>query len=306
MINLFNINNYTIDTSVFNNQLNGSTVEEFEQNFANYVGAKYACSFNSASSAIFLLLKDKKEIISIPSIIPPVVPMAIINGNNYIHYTENTYWVGDSYKLYENENGKIIDSAQKVEPNQFNIEADDNDLMIFSFYPTKPVGSIDGGMVVSNNKDKIDHLKRLVLNGTDRNDNSWEKNIYFSGWKMYMNSFQAYIANENLKKLPEKRNKLKKIMDYYNDKLYINNNSYHLYRINVRDNISFINKMKEFDIFCGIHYKAAHLNPKLNTHPIQQLTHSEKESRTTVSISFNENLTDNEIEYVIDKVKKYS
>ena len=31
--------------------------------------------------------------------------------------------------------------------------------MFFSFYPTKPVGSSDGGIIVSNDKAKIDYLK---------------------------------------------------------------------------------------------------------------------------------------------------
>ena len=39
MINLFHINNYTIDTSKFSNLLHDSIVQEFECAFAEYVGA---------------------------------------------------------------------------------------------------------------------------------------------------------------------------------------------------------------------------------------------------------------------------
>ena len=49
MIKLFHINNYDINTSRFSNLLHDDVVNEFEQNFANYVGAKYACSINSAT-----------------------------------------------------------------------------------------------------------------------------------------------------------------------------------------------------------------------------------------------------------------
>ena len=64
MIPLFNINNYKIDTSNFSHLLHDKVVTEFEKNFAEYVGAKYAVSFNSATNAIFLALLNKKSIIT--------------------------------------------------------------------------------------------------------------------------------------------------------------------------------------------------------------------------------------------------
>ena len=59
MIQLFNIKNHIIDTSEFSNLLHDDIVLEFEKKFANYVGAKYACSIKSASNAIFLSLLNK-------------------------------------------------------------------------------------------------------------------------------------------------------------------------------------------------------------------------------------------------------
>ena len=54
MIQLFKVNNHKIDTSNFNNLLHDGIVERFEETIADYVGAKYACSINSATNAIFL------------------------------------------------------------------------------------------------------------------------------------------------------------------------------------------------------------------------------------------------------------
>ncbi|SVB41038.1 uncharacterized protein METZ01_LOCUS193892, partial [marine metagenome] len=56
MIKLLHVNDYVVDTKNFRPLLNDSIVEEFEQNIANFVGAKYAVSLNSATSAIFLSL----------------------------------------------------------------------------------------------------------------------------------------------------------------------------------------------------------------------------------------------------------
>ena len=139
MINLFNINKHIIDTSKYSNLLHDGVVTEFENAIADYVGAKYAVSFNSATNAIFLTLLNKKETITVPSMIPPVVLNAIITSGNKYNFRDDTNWVGDSYILHDFGNYKIVDSAQKVEENQFKKECNDNDLMVFSFYPTKPV-----------------------------------------------------------------------------------------------------------------------------------------------------------------------
>ena len=101
MIDLFHIPNYTIDTSKFNHYLHANTVINFEKNFCDYVGAKYACSINSATNAIFLALLNKNKIISVPSMIPPVVCNAILTSGNKLNFYDDVNWVGDSYVLHK-------------------------------------------------------------------------------------------------------------------------------------------------------------------------------------------------------------
>ena len=185
--NLFNINKYDIDCSNFNHLLCDDVNAELEEKFAKYVGAKYACVANSASSLLFVCLditkrmltrysSDKKEAIRmnpvfLPSIIPPAVANVVHNSGMMGIWTDNVDWVGSSYVLYdfaksvcsknsieinanfESKGYKIIDSAQEVRRNQFEEDScSQGDLMVFSFYPTKPVGGIDGGIVVSNDE----------------------------------------------------------------------------------------------------------------------------------------------------------
>ena len=109
MINLFNINNYTIDTSKFTNLLHDQIVTEFEQEFAEFVGAKYACSANSASSLIFLtMLISGQKSVRIPSIMPPVVPNALLNAGKQIEFYDDIDWVGREYLLLEETNHNFI------------------------------------------------------------------------------------------------------------------------------------------------------------------------------------------------------
>ncbi len=312
MIELFNINNHIIDTSEFSNLLHDDIVVEFEKKIADYVGAKYACSVNSATNAIYLSLLNKGVTVNLPSIIPPVVANAILTSGNDIEFIDNVNWVGNSYVLHEFSDYKIIDSAQKLKKNQFKKECNPQDLMIFSFYPTKPLGGSDGGMIVTDDYEKYKWFKEAVLNGTTYSDDSWGRDISFPGYKMYMNSIQAKILLNNFKFFNKKMRVLKKLVNTYNEEFGYNNTSQHLYRIEVVNNEKFIRNMKNVGILCGIHYSALHFNPiYTNNNCGYENIHfdcpkSEEIQKRTVSLPMNETLSFLELEYIIDKVKELS
>jgi dTDP-4-amino-4,6-dideoxygalactose transaminase len=238
--------------------------------------------------------------------IPAVVCNALLNSGNTLNFIDDVDWIGDSYILHEFENYKIIDSAQKVDHNQFIKEANDEDLMVFSFYPTKPISSCDGGIIVSNDQDKINWFKEAVMNGMSYSANNWERKIKFPGFKMYMNSVQCYIANENLKNLNDKKKKLLFVREQYNRAFNLSNTSDHLYRILVNNRDSFIQSMKSKGIVCGIHYEALHTLDVYKTSASTDdiLKNSLEHSSKTVSLPFHEKLTQEEIDYVINQTKK--
>jgi UDP-4-amino-4,6-dideoxy-L-N-acetyl-beta-L-altrosamine transaminase len=304
MIKLFDPDTYNIDLSDFSNILHDEIVLEFEKNFCEYVGAKHACSINSATNAIFLLFLSKGESVNVPSMIPPVVLNALITSGNRINFTDDVTWIGGSYILHDFGNYKVIDSAQRVERDQFRKEANPSDLMFFSHYPTKPVGSCDGGMIVSDDPDKIRWLKEATMNGMSFSENNWDRSIKFPGYKMYMNSIQAFIANENLKKLDQNKEKLKEIRNYYNSELGIENSSDHLYRIEVKSNREFIQLMAKSDIVCGIHYAPMHLNPIYTEGQKFNCIDSEKAGSKTVSLPFHPNLDLEDASTVLKQTKR--
>jgi len=308
MIQLFNIKNHIIDTSEFSNLLHDDIVVEFEKKIAKYVGAKYACAVNSATSAIFLtFIMDyflKPRTVKIPSMIPPVVANAIITSNNRVEFTDNVKWFGNSYILHKFRKYKVVDSAQKLEKNQFRKECKSEDLMIFSFYPTKPLGGCDGGMIVTDDYKKYRWFKEAVLNGMSYAENNWERNISFPGYKMYMNSVQAKILMNNFEIFDKKMRVLSNLVNTYNRELGYENSSKHLYRIEVLDNERFIKNMKNAGIVCGNHYPALHLNPVYNDGREFDCPKSEKLEKRTVSLPMNEKLSFYQTEYIIDKVKE--
>jgi len=303
MIKLFNINDYQIDTSELGNLLHGEIVQAFEKEFAEYVGAKYACFADSASSLLYLSLRGLNTTIKIPSIIPPVVPNVIISSGNKLEFYDDIDWVGGMYELYPG----IWDSAQRVDRDQYHKFSNcDSDVMIFSFYPTKPVGSCDGGMVVSNNKHIIDKYKTMVLNGTKPSENAWERKQVMLGYKMHGNSIQAKIGWENLQRLDKKNRILDEIRLAFNEDLGYNNKSRHLYRIRVKDNAKFLEEMKKVGIQCGIHYKAFHKSHLIkNMVKYKPMPKSELEEKQTASIPFHEHLTNLDIKHITENVKKF-
>ena len=305
MIQLFNINHHTIDTSEFSNLLHDDIVVEFEKKIADYVGSKYACSINSATNAIFLSLLNKNVIVDLPSMIPPVVANAIITSGNKINFIDDVDWVGHSYILHQFDDYKVVDSAQKLEKNQFQKECNPQDLMIYSFYPTKPLGGSDGGMIVTDDYEKYRWFKEAVLNGMTYAENNWERSISFPGYKMYMNSIQAKILMNNFDNFEKKMMVLGNLVNTYNRELGYKNSSKHLYRIEVLDNKKFLEKMNKAGIICGIHYPALHRNSMYNGGVEFDCPKSKKLEKRTVSLPMNEELTFFELEYVINKVKEY-
>jgi dTDP-4-amino-4,6-dideoxygalactose transaminase len=236
--------------------------------------------------------------------IPPVVANALVTSGNKINFIDNVEWVGDSYTLHQFDDYKIVDSAQKLEKNQFEKECNPEDLMFFSFYPTKPLGGSDGGMIVTDDYEKYRWFKSAVLNGMSFADNNWERKISFPGYKMYMNSIQAQICLNNFRTFEEKMSSLQNLVNIYNRELGYNNSSSHLYRIEVTDNQKFINKMKESYIVCGVHYSALHLNSVYNNGKKFKCINSEKLQSKTISLPMNEDLSDDDITYIINKVKE--
>lgn len=309
MIQLVNIPKHVIDTSMFSNILHDSVRDEYESNIAKYTGAKYAVAVSSCTDAIFLSLKsiNKKVICSVPSLSTTRFLNAIIfSGNDYI-ITDNPSWVGGNYILYEGD-FRIIDSAQEVGQNMFNDQCNNEDLLLLSNYPTKPIGALKGGVVLSNDKEKIEWIRQAAYFGEVFNKDSWRGKVNFVGWQMYMNSVEAYIANENLKVYAGKRAKLNKLKNKYWSQLnkeIITGNSYHLFRIRVKDNEDFMKYAFDKGVYTGIHYKPIHLNDVYNYGKKWYCPKSEIDGKTVISIPLNEALTEEEINYIIKIVNDY-
>ncbi len=320
MIPLFKIYKPTIDYTKFSHNLHDRIVTDFENAFANYMGVKHAIAVNSCTTAIYLTIKwiqgqyNTCQSANVPTMIPPVVLNALYHADSTICFNDDTKWIGKHYYLKKDSVFAVIDSAHEIDNTQipkFNkavksrVDPENRWAALYSFYPTKPIAGIDGGMIITNNDTFNNWLRVAILNGTSPGS-SWNRQIEFPGWKAYMSTVQACAAYQQFARIDKKKTNLKKIRDYYNKKLKLRNTSDHLYRIRVRNNAEFIEKMKKNHIQCGIHYRCTHKEPAYNGHSVNNsgLNKSERAADRTVSIPFHEDITIKTADHIIKKVKE--
>lgn len=302
MIQLFRKYDVEIKTSVYSHMLHDERVTWFEDAFKEYVGGKYAVGVSSATNAIYLLAKYLKPYKpSIPSVLPPVVANALLQASEYNSFTlvDNVDWVGKRYTLWETGDIRVIDSAQEVIPGL--LGAEKNYAYVYSFYPTKPLGGCDGGMIVTDNKDLYNWLRLAVMNGTTQSTNSWSREVQFAGWKMYMNSIQADILYQRLQGLDEELKVIRKIRQAYNSRFDLQNTSSHLYLLSVNNGDEAREWMHDQGITCGKHYTPLHLIPTYSSHKDIPLPLSEAHNIHTISIPLHSDLTEEEIAKVMDE-----
>lgn len=286
----------------------GEKVFEFEEELAKYLGYKYVIATDSCTSALFICLKyfHNKEIIQIPSMMVPLVANAISESGNHIEFNSDIAWVGSSYTFI---NTNIVDSAHQLEKNMCNLYPPEINLC-FSFYPTKPIGSADGGAIATNDKDFAEWARSMITYGrnqTQKYQNSWDYDTKRIGYKRHWTNLQAVIALEQLKRLDETNELRNRVRNKYNDAFNLSNRSLYLYRINVNRRNDFIKYMAEDGIECGVHFKPLHQMKAYSHIPFEGEVMGKVDLayEKTVSLPFYESLTEQEQDLIIYKVKKW-
>jgi dTDP-4-amino-4,6-dideoxygalactose transaminase len=285
----------------------GNTVFEFEKELAKYLGCKYVVAVDSCTSALFLCLKwEKSAIVGIPSMTVPLVADAVYEAGKKLVFTDETEWVGSAYRLFYT---NVWDSAHQLERNQCK-GMGANKKVCFSFYPTKNIGSADGGAIATNDKEFAEWAKKVSTYGRNQGtkyQNSWEYEVDLIGYKRHYTNLQAAICLEQLRRLDQTNARRIKIRDKYNKAFGLDNKSLYLYRIKVENRNKFLDYMTKNGVMCGVHFQPLHLMKAFKDVPwemgcSQELVEDAYEH--TVSLPFYDTMTNKEIDYIIDLVKK--
>ncbi|GGD16916.1 DegT/DnrJ/EryC1/StrS family aminotransferase [Hyunsoonleella pacifica] len=182
-----------------------------------------------------------------------------------------------------------------------------------SFFPAKPLGCFgDGGAVFTSNEELADKIKSLRIHGQTRR--YYHKYIGIGG---RLDTIQASVLNEKLKYYENDIFRRQKAANLYTQKLkgfietpivqagYTSVWAQYSIRIGNRDEVQ--SKLKEKGIPTAIHYpKPLHLQEcfeylgyNKNSFPVSELISNE-----IISLPMNPYITEEEIEYISENLKK--
>ena len=228
----------------------GKKVDEFEKNFSKYCGTKFAIGCANGTDAITLALESlglpKNSEVILPAMTWCSTAFAVIKANLkpvlvdiesdksticinalqkkinkktkaiiIVHLYGECCDVSKLKKVIKNKNIYLIEDAAQAHGAYDCVSnkkvGNLGDLACFSFYPGKNIGAYgDGGIITTNNQKFASKLKQL------RNMGQKLKNDHrLIGINSRLDTIQATILNEKLKKLNHYNKRRKIIADYY-------------------------------------------------------------------------------------------
>jgi len=185
----------------------GKKTVQFENDFAEFVGAKYALGVNSATSGLHLALEaigigagDKvitttytftatAEVIRYlgadPILIdiepdtfnmsPAKLRQAIEENDNVkaimpVHFAGQSCDMDEILAIAKEYNLKVVEDAAHALPTTYKgtTIGSISDITVYSFYVTKTIATGEGGMVTTENKEYRDRMKTMRLHGINR------------------------------------------------------------------------------------------------------------------------------------------
>ena len=76
-------------------------------------------------------------------------------------------------------------------------------ICVYSFQAIKHLTTVDGGAIISPNKDHYERIKKLRWYGLDRNGDRLTQNVIDAGFKFHMNDLNATIGIANIKDIDD-------------------------------------------------------------------------------------------------------
>ena len=200
------------------------------------------------------------------------------------------------------------------------------DLAIFSFHPVKHIATGEGGMITTNDEKLYNRLLKLRTHGITKdpalmieNHGGWYMEMQDLGYNYRLTDFQAALGLTQLKRADaglirrrEIAEKYKKVFDGDPSVKWqssvIDGHAYHLYIIQVADRLGLYNYLKKHNIYAQIHYIPCHLMPYYKQFGWKKgdMPYAEKYYEQCISLPMYPTLTEDEQNFVIQKVLEFS
>jgi len=319
----------------------GQATQDFEKEFAQYVGSKHCILLTSCTAALFLSLEWLKKNNDIKKVLVPSLTFAatvteVVNAGLLpvfgdvdkktmcLKVTEGATM--DEYKDIDAVipvhlcgvraktnygNVKVIeDSAHLIEEGQCR-GVNDEHLTCFSFYATKNMTMGEGGAICTNDDKAADWFKQARHHGISKGGwnrykegGSWQYDIEFIGWKFNPSDILASVASVNLKKMKKMDKERRRIVALYNEYLGYKRSGLHLYPILVNNRAKFMALMQKAGIQCSVHFLPIHKMTAFKDLNNKELKNTEWLGERLVSLPLFPSLKNNEVKYICQRIKE--
>lgn len=199
------------------------------------------------------------------------------------------------------------------------------DLAIFSFHPVKHIAAGEGGMITTNNEELYHKLRNLRSHGIQQNPELkiynhglWYYEMQELGFNYRLTDFQAALGMSQLKRLEVGLIRRKEIAKKYTKAFenhpfiirqagVVDGHAYHLYVVEVEDRDNLYNYLITQNIYAQIHYIPVHLMPYYQQLGWEKgmLPVAEKYYKNCLSLPMYPTLSDEEQDYVIEKITQF-
>jgi len=231
----------------------GRFVQEFEEKFSDYLGAKYGVATSNGTAALHLALEALGISAGDEVIVPTLTFIATANSVKYTGAkpifvdSHPNYWCIDPKEVeqhitsrakaiipvhlygHPSDMGKIMDIAEAHELFVIEDAAEAHgaeykkkkvgsfgNIACFSFYGNKIVTTGEGGICLTDNEELAQKMRILRDHGEDLNRKYWYNVI---GFNYRMTNLQAAIGVAQLEKLDEFIRVKRQLAQFYNELL---------------------------------------------------------------------------------------
>jgi UDP-4-amino-4,6-dideoxy-N-acetyl-beta-L-altrosamine transaminase len=199
------------------------------------------------------------------------------------------------------------------------------ELAIFSFHPVKHIACGEGGMITTNDEKLYKKLLLLRTHGITKDPcvmhehhGGWFYEMQELGYNYRLTDFQAALGISQLERADHGLKRRREIAKKYFEALnglkqivgqsgYVEGHAYHLYIIEAEDRLGLYNHLRQNKIFSQVHYIPVHTLPYY-----KQLGWKKGDFRAAenyyahcLSLPVFPALTNDEQDYVIDKIKEF-
>ena len=297
----------------------GPKLLEFEQKFSSFVNSKYAIGVSNATSALHLSLKalgiGRNDEVIVPdmtfvatanavlltgakpvltdvekntlNISPKAIKSNISSRTKAIitvHFAGKACDMTKIMKIAKSNNLYVIEDCAHAIGTKFKNKHVGNfgDFGCFSFYPTKNITTIEGGMIISQNKKLIEKVRINRNHGISRSLKDryskgfpWDYDIKEAGYNYRLDEIRSSLGLSQLKQIKTLNKKRQDAFRYYNkffkkvkgieipNEKNLESNACHLYILRIKSEFpisrnELFEKLLSKGIRTTVHYKPLH------------------------------------------------